>query len=639
MPIDYFEGKKTLKEFIAAKLARYEKEEKNMQTLFRYMFAQSDYPMAEKSDGYRIKTVTYGECRDGVFAIVPILKEKLASLKEGSLVGLYMQNSIEWIQFFWAILASGFRPLLMNTRMNEQTLESVLSTYGVGAVISDGKTFSVQTLQASDVLSCVTDERAKIEDLNFENEVVFMSSGTTDNVKLCVYREKNFYHQIADSERIITDCPLITTHVDGRLKLLALLPFYHIFGFTAVYMWFGFFARTFVFLKDMSAKTVAATVKKHKVTHIFAVPMVWEGIQKAVLHSLRSQSEKDRKKVEKGLTTASTDMGRKLAYSAFAPLREKIFGDSVKFMISGGSAISGETIKFFNSIGYHLCNGYGMTEIGVTSVELSDKIKILSSATVGKPIGTIEYKISEDGKLLVRGKSIARKIITANGEIVNDYDAWFNTEDLAREEDGRYFIDGRADDLVVCNNGENLNPTLAEKYFEIDGVEQNCIISSGGKVVLIASAPKCYTKEKVEFIRSSLQNAAAQNGLSGQIEKIVVTSASLTEENDFKISRKKIAKKYANGGFEEIKCDDVDFENALTDLEKEIQKIFADALKKEQSSVGVDCDFFTDLGGTSLDYFELADVVKSNYGVNLPVEGGVSLVTVRQICAFVKDNA
>ena len=75
-------------------------------------------------------------------------------------------------------------------------------------------------------------------------------------------------------------------------------------------------------------------------------------------------------------------------------------------MISGGSTINLKTLEFFNAIGYHLANGYGMTEIGITSVELSDKKKLLNSGSVGLPFKGVEYRI-EDGRLLVRGDCLA----------------------------------------------------------------------------------------------------------------------------------------------------------------------------------------------------------------------------------------
>ena len=67
-----------------------------------------------------------------------------------------------------------------------------------------------------------------------------------------------------------------------QLKQLAFLPFYHVFGLFAVYFWFTFFGRTLVFLRDYSADTILKTCRRHQVTHIFAVPMLWHTIEKQV---------------------------------------------------------------------------------------------------------------------------------------------------------------------------------------------------------------------------------------------------------------------------------------------------------------------------------------------------------------------
>ena len=629
-------GAKSLLAYIEEKLARYEKEEKNMQTLFRYMFSESENVMAETSDGYRIKSVSYGECRESILRFVPVLKSQLSFVKEGSMVGLYMDNSLAWIQTFWTILALGYKPMLLNLKVSEETIEDVICQYGIEAVVSDGKEFSVRSINALSLLDTIGEEKAELEDLTFENEVVFMSSGTTDKVKLCSYRGKNFFYQIKDSANIVKTCPEIARDYEGRIKQLALLPLYHVFGFIAMYLWFGFFSRTFVFLKDLRPKTITSTVKKHKVTHIFAVPLVWELVYKEVLRNVKSRGKKAQKRFEKGMKLASTDIGKKLVYKAFSEIRSATFGDSIKFMISGGSHVKGEVIKFFNAIGYHLCNGYGMTEIGITSVELSNKIKILSSETVGKPLSSVEYKINENGQLCVKGKSMARKICVGGVETVNDYDAWFNTQDLAREENGRYYILGRSDDLIVCENGENLNPVIVENLVKTNKEYDVCLIKSNGNPVLIASYPNCVSVEKAENVKGEIRAKLTENKLDGQVRKIEITTSPLMDSSDFKISRKKVAQKYHNGALKIIDSN-TKMGEVLSEAEERVAKLFALALKTDDK-IGLDADFFTDLGGTSLDYFELVDSVKTEYGVDLPVEGGMSLTTVRQTCEFLLNN-
>jgi acyl-CoA synthetase (AMP-forming)/AMP-acid ligase II len=78
---------------------------------------------------------------------------------------------------------------------------------------------------------------------------------------------------------------------NGSIKQLAFLPFYHIFGLFAVYYWFAFFGRTFVFLKDYSPDTIARTCRRHEVTHIFAVPLLWHTVEEKIQKGVRMMPE------------------------------------------------------------------------------------------------------------------------------------------------------------------------------------------------------------------------------------------------------------------------------------------------------------------------------------------------------------
>ena len=44
-------------------------------------------------------------------------------------------------------------------------------------------------------------------------------------------------------------------------------------------------------LKNLSGETILNTVKKHKVTHIFAVPMVWDAVYKAAIAKIKDKGD------------------------------------------------------------------------------------------------------------------------------------------------------------------------------------------------------------------------------------------------------------------------------------------------------------------------------------------------------------
>ena len=269
--------------------------EQTFESIFSFMFMLKDNVMAEYTDGNRIFSVTYGECKAKIEQIAHNMKEKLAGVEKNSVVGIYMDNRIEWVQIFWALLKCGYIPLLMNKRLSKELLEDVLQKNNVSCVISDGEVFEGATYLYNE-LTDTTSENI--------SQIIFMSSGTSLSIKLCVYSGERICKQIYNSVRILETSNEIQAHVEGKIKQLVFLPLYHIFGFLACYMWFAFFARTFVFLKDFNSDTILKTVRKHKVTHIFAVPMLWTKIESAALKTIAERGETTKKKFEKGMKIA-----------------------------------------------------------------------------------------------------------------------------------------------------------------------------------------------------------------------------------------------------------------------------------------------------------------------------------------------
>ena len=226
MRLTNLNGFPNIDKYVEDKINRYSKEEKSFEVLFSFMFSEKDNIFTEELDGYRIKKITYGDCEKKIWTLATSVSEQMSSVPKGSLVGLYMDNSIGWIQTFWAMLMCGYSPVFLNARVPKEILEGAIQDYGVKAVISDSITFSVPTVTAESVFA--GDKGVRYEPTEWGKEIFFMSSGTTGNVKLCAYTGENFFYQIADSVRIIKECPQMKEHYEGELKILALLPFYPI---------------------------------------------------------------------------------------------------------------------------------------------------------------------------------------------------------------------------------------------------------------------------------------------------------------------------------------------------------------------------------------------------------------------------
>lgn len=638
---------KTIDEFVNYKIGLFEGKDKNFHNLFNNMFTEGDNVMVERTNGHRIIKTTYKQCETDIYRIASILSDTLKGVDKGAMVGIYMKNSLEWIETFWGLLMSGYVPVLMNTRLADETLNDVIVQYNIKAVISDGETFNVPSYNGL--------ELAKMDEIegfkpSWADEIVVMSSGTSENVKLCVYNGESFYYQLCNTVEIIKQSNDIKRHYEGELKLLTFLPFYHIFGLAAVYIWFSFFARTFVVLNDLGADTILNTVRKHKVTHIFAVPLLWNRIYDAAVKKIKDRGEATFKKFNKGLKLAQMldfcpGLARAFSKKAFKEVRDNLFGDSICFLIAGGSHISPEVITFFNSIGYPLANGFGMSEVGITSVETSDRARVRNTGTVGKPFLYAEYKIAEDGELLIRGKGTSVRILNGEDVLYMSPDTWFSTKDIVSEKNGRFYIQGRKDDMIPCKSGENLNPNRIETQLMIPGLNGVCLISkiSDKDVlipVLLIQVSRYATAERINYLRKALDDRLLELKLAGTINDIVFTTEPLMGENEFKLNRHRLSRLYKEGKIELIVLDKMNqvAKEVSPELLKEVKAIFAEALSIAEDELGEDAHFFFDLDGSSLDYLSIMADIQKKYEISFHQSDEGNLVTVREFCKYIQDN-
>ncbi|MBQ3668954.1 MAG: non-ribosomal peptide synthetase [Clostridia bacterium] len=628
--------------FVKAKLSRLDRQGNDFSRLFELMFSEENNVMLEYSEGFRVREVTYGECKKSILERA----QKLAALTGGSVcgdvIGLYMDNGRDWIECFWAIILPGKKPLLMNLRLDNASLENALRDTGAKCVIAakNDSAFGVRVLTPADIDA----SHASLPTGRCAGEILFMSSGTTDRLKICAYDADCFAAMIEDSYHIIKTCPRVKRHYKGRMKLLTFLPFYHIFGLVAVYLWFAFFSRTFVLLDNMLPATILNTIRRHEVTHIFAVPLLWNKTYEQAIDTIYKRGEKTRRRFDTGMKIMKRLEGLPPVYRLFSRLlfgeiRMNLFGNSIIFMISGGSEIKSEVLSFFNAIGYHLANGYGMTEIGITSVELSQKPKLLNSGSVGQPLTSAEYKV-EDGRLFMRGRTRAKSILSG-GEWHKQDGGWFDTGDLAEYKNGRYYILGRRDDLVISPNGENLNPLMIEERLKADGIKELCLTSvrqaQDVKPVLIARAALPLKDGGLEKAKAALKERLAQTGLTTAVGQVVFVREALMGEDDIKLNRRKIARRFENGEFTVLTGEES--EKELTGrLAQGVKTLFAEALNKPANDIDYTGDFFTDYGGTSLDYFAMVMKLQQKYAVTFPANAGSSLSTVRDISEFISER-
>ena len=610
-----------ISKLIKTSISALRNSQKTFADIYAVMFSHTDKVMVERDEGFKETAYTYGQ-------VDALIKRAAFSLKALGLndkyIGVYAKADLEWIVLFWAILMSGNKPFLMNANLADASLDSQLKTLAVDVVATDKKT---EKFAAKKVLYDELIGENVLKDPSFGNSLALSTSGTGLSEKICVYTGKEMSEQILNAKYVVDRQKTVKKHYKGRLKLLTFLPFYHIFGLTANFFWFAFFGRTFVSLADYSAATLLRTIKKYKVTHIFAVPLFWQTIEKNVIKQVKERGEKTEKKFYKGLEislklqSVFPSLGRAIARKMFKEVNGKLFGDSVYFCVTGGSYIKTDTLKLINGLGYQLHNGYGMSETGITSFEMSSRAKDRVTAGVGKPFPTVEYKINEEGVLLVKGKTTCNAlIIDGKKEPMTD---WFYTGDIVRRLDsGAYEIVGRKSDLVIGDDGENLSPDVIEKHFDIEKATAFSVLGDKDKksLIMVVRIPENAFSALVTSINDDIDRQNKTLPLTEQVKKVYYTFDRIKAESDIKVSRAKLARDIESGKVRIFTIDEL-FDKRSDSLDSEIGKIlltiFAKTLNVDENAVAPDKNFFTDLGGTSLDYFNLVAAINEKFSITL----------------------
>ena len=582
-------------------------------------------------DKQKAVSVTYSEFDSLVKKTASSLDSKLPKETKGGFVGLKMDNSLDWVAVFWGLLMAGRKPLLISTAATSLEVTAMLkNAYGSknnvdnAVVIVDKPLEGVSTLFAKEVVGAgMADFKAE-----FSDEVAFCTSGTTGEQKVCSYYGKNLSHQIMAAFSIPEQSEeLMYTELDGDLKILAFLPFYHIFGFVAVLLWYLFFGKTVVFLENLAPPTILGTCRDLKVTHIYSVPLFWNGVYSAAVK--RSQELTGFKgKLLKKVIGHATDFNRGYAVAAepaasgflLRQLRKKLLGDKVRFMISGGGFISPKVLSVVNAFGYPLHNGFGMTEVGITSVNMAGNVADRIDGNIGTPLYGIEYKLdkgtsgSQDGTLLIKSNQICNGFYR-DGVLTPHQSEWYNSGDLAKiDKNGKYHIVGRNDDMVKSSSGEKIVPDEIEQNFLplTSIVAKSCIVSEGDSITLVCEVEEgkitdeLKSKLKEEFIKIN-------HGLPfyKQVTTVFVTDKPFPLALGYKVKRGAIKKLLGTAPQDFIAvCGREAATNiGASDKYKEflpgVKAIFADVLKLNADTLGSDDDFITTLGGDSMTYVSI----------------------------------
>ncbi|WDQ18222.1 class I adenylate-forming enzyme family protein [Rhodopirellula sp. P2] len=203
---------------------------------------------------------------------------------------------------------------------------------------------------------------------------------------------------------------------------------------------------------------------------------------------------------------------------------------SLRLLGCGGVAMSSEQFErcLRNNIG--VIQGYGCTE--TSPVICSASPDNARPNRVGPLVAGWEAKV-EHGRLFVRGPGVMLGYLddeAATQQKISP-DGWLDTGDLVEIHDDQLQILGRADDVIVLDNGFKVFPaTIERQLLQLEGIEQAVLLHHQGQLWLLLSHDQPQTTADAPTGRDPVESRLAESLPPGTSVKRLKLSEPLSIE-------------------------------------------------------------------------------------------------------------
>lgn len=440
------------------------------------------------------------------------LRRQYASMYHNERIAILGENSLDWIVHFFAITCSGNTVIPLDRLLNKEDILNIIKSADCPTLVcsssySDYAEWLASRVPGLSILpvtqrylpSAVVSDSDITPDRNDIAAIVF-TSGTTSAPKGVMLTHGNICADVyagADS---------ITLH--GSTMLL--LPLNHMFTLTANLLSpFYHGVRNAICARP---NRITENFLHYKPSLAFLVP--------AQLYYLQSSlSRNDADQIRNAL------------------------GGNLDIIISGGSTLKGETVRFFNQQRVTLLNGYGITECSpIVSLNQEDANK---PGSVGLPLNGVSVRIAHPvdgvGEIQVRGDTVMAGYLNDPQQTTKAFeDGYFRTGDLGYlDEDGFLFITGRSKNVIILENGKNVYPEELESQLLNYPCIQEVLVFESNDHIAAEIYPATSTENATHCVQEAIHDFNTKQPNYKNIGEIILRESPFPKTASNKIIRER----------------------------------------------------------------------------------------------------
>ncbi len=291
------------------------------------------------------------------------------------------------------------------------------------------------------------------------------TSGTTGAPKGVLLSHRAFCKQVRALASVF--------QIGSGDSILSVLPLHHCFEFSAGFLLPLYGGATVTYLHETSADAIKDGLEQVHPTAMIGVPALFDAWQRKVRRQVKARGARAERAYEALLAfhrgfraRTGLNLGRRLF-----PEVHQAFGGALRFVVSGGAALSREVALEFEGLGLDIYEGYGLSEAGpvISACRPSEPPR---HGSVGRAIPGVAVRIHEPdgegvGEILARSPSLFDGYDQdPEGTARVLQDGWLRTGDLGRLEDGAYLhVVGRLKDAIVDATGHTVHPDEVEELY------------------------------------------------------------------------------------------------------------------------------------------------------------------------------